>query len=54
MKVDRRLKVFDVAEEPSGCLLHPLDGGVDGLQASIGEPVLEVRQDIREVPPDHR
>ncbi len=48
MKVDRRLEVFDVPEPPSG-LLHPLDRGVDGLQAGIGEPVPEVGQDIREV-----
>ena len=48
MKVDRRLEVFDVPEPPSG-FLHPLDGGVDGLQAGVGEPVPEVGQDVREV-----
>lgn len=51
MKIDRSLEVLDVAE-PSRRLLHPLDGGVDGLQASIGEPVLEGGQDVREVPPN--
>ena len=48
MKVDRRLEVFDVSEAPGG-FLHPLDRGVHGLQAGIGEPVPEVSQDVREV-----
>lgn len=48
VNVDRHLEVFDVPEPPSG-LLHPLDGGVDGLQAGVGESVLEVGQDVREM-----
>ncbi len=47
MNVDRCPEVFDVPESPSG-FLHPLDAGVDGLQAGIGEPVLEVGHDVRE------
>ena len=48
MEVDRRLEVLDIPEPPRG-LIHPLDGGVDSLQASVGEPVPEVGQDVREV-----
>ena len=48
LEVDRRLEMFDVAEPPSG-FLHPLDRGVHGLQAGVGEPVPEVGQDVREV-----
>jgi len=48
VKVDRRLDVLDIAEPPRR-LLHPLDRGVHGLQAGVGEPVPEVGQDVREV-----
>jgi len=49
VKVDRRLEVLDVAEPPRR-LLDPLDGGIDGLEACVGEPVPQVGQDVWEVP----
>jgi len=48
VKVDRRLEVLDVPE-PQRRLVHPLDGGVHGLEAGIGQPVPEVGEDVREV-----
>jgi hypothetical protein len=45
MEVDGGFEVLDVAEAASG-LLHPLDCGIDGLQARVGDPVLEVGQHI--------
>jgi len=47
VKADRRLDVFDVPEALGG-FLHPLDRGVHGLHAGIGEPVQEIGQAVRE------
>ena len=51
VEVDRRLEVLDIAKAPSG-LLHPLDSGVHGFEAGVGNMVLQVGQDIREVVTD--
>lgn len=49
MKAHRRLEVVDIAEAPRG-FLHSLDRRVDGFQAGVDEPMLQISQDIREVP----
>ncbi len=44
--------MLDVAEAASG-FFHPLDRGIDGLQARVGDPVLEVGQDMGQMSLDH-
>src|SRR5262245_42359418 len=48
MEVDRDLEVLRVAEAACG-LLHPLDDGVDRLEARVRDAVLQVGQEIGEV-----
>ena len=45
MELDRRLEVIGVSETAGG-LLDSLDGGVDGFETGVGEPVVEVGQDV--------
>jgi hypothetical protein len=45
IEIDGGFPMLDVAEAASG-LFHPLDRGIDGLQARVGDPVLEVGQDM--------
>src|SRR5262249_61456368 len=48
VKVDGDLEVLRVAEA-AGRLLHPLDHGVDCLEARVGEAVLQVGQEVGQV-----
>lgn len=51
MEVDGDLEVFRVAEAP-GCLLHPLDDGVDRFETGIGDPVTQVGEQVGQVAAD--
>src|SRR5579863_9811623 len=52
VEVDRIDEVLFVAEAP-GRVLHPLDLGVDRLAGRIGDPVLQVGDDVLEAPFEH-
>lgn len=45
MEVDGVLEVLEVAEA-SGCVLHPLDLGIDAFAGGICDPMLEVGEDV--------
>src|SRR6266568_1320558 len=47
VEVDRIDEVLLVTEA-AGCVLHPLDLGVDGLAGRVGDAVLEVGDDVGE------
>src|SRR5450759_4504946 len=47
VEVDRVDEVLFVAEA-AGRVLHPLDLGVDGFAGRVGDPVLEVGDDVGE------
>jgi len=51
MKVDRGLEMLDVPEAARRSL-DPLNRGIDCLQTGVGDPVLQIRRHVGQMPPD--
>jgi hypothetical protein len=52
VEVDGVNKILFIAEAAGG-VLDPLDFGIDGFAAGIGDPVSQVRDDVFEPPLQH-